>query len=79
MNQHKVMNTCEVCTGNFQMGPHVYEGRYNNTYRLMVCNACYQGNWDGWAPLRENAVTKHLRAAGAPLPARNSNGLLPRD
>jgi hypothetical protein len=79
MSQQKVMYACEVCGGTFQFGPHVYDGRYIPTYRLRVCSGCYQGNWDGWAPQFEDAVTQHLLAAGAQLPTRNSKGLLPRD
>ncbi len=79
MSEVKVMYTCEVCGGRFQFGPHVYDGRYITTYRLRVCDVCYRGNWDGWALQFEDAVTQHLRAAGASLPTRNAKGLLPRD
>ena len=79
MAEPKFMQTCEVCGGGFQFGPHIYDGHYISAYRLRVCSGCYRGNWDGWAPHFEDAVTKHLRAAGDPLPERNSKGLLPRE
>lgn len=79
MAEAKFMQACEVCGRGFQFGPHVYDGHYIRTYRLKVCQECYQGNWDGWAPHFEDAVTQYLRAAGDPLPERNSKGLLPRE
>lgn len=70
---------CEVCGQEFQYGPHVYNGKFIPTYQIMVCSGCYAGNWDGWAPQFEAAVTRKLTEEGLPIPARNPKGWLPRD
>jgi hypothetical protein len=75
----KVMYCCEVCGQQFQFGPHVYNGRLIRTYQIMVCNGCYAGNWDGWAPHFEATVTRKLTEQGLPIPARNAKGWLPRE
>jgi hypothetical protein len=73
------MVKCEVCTSSFQFGPHLYDGKHIPAYGISVCSGCYAGNWDGWAPQFEEAVTVHLRAKGLPIPKRNAKGWLPRD
>jgi hypothetical protein len=75
----KFLYTCQVCAQQFQHGPHIYDGKYIPAYGIMVCTGCYQGNWDGWAPQFEPAVTRKLKESGKPLPPRNPQGLLPRD
>lgn len=75
----KFMTTCDVCGKSFQFGPHRYEGRRNQTYDIMVCGTCHDGNWDGWAPHFEAHVTKRLVEQGRPIPARNAKGWLPRE
>ena len=75
----KVIYRCEVCGQQFQYGPHVYNGKFIATYQIMVCSGCYTGNWDGWAPQFEAAVTRKLTEQGLPIPARNPKGWLPRD
>ena len=45
----------------------------------MVCDSCYRGNWDGWAPQLESSITSKLNEQRLPLPERNANGLLPRE
>lgn len=73
------MYSCDVCGGQFQIGPHVYDGRYIQAYRIKACNGCCRGNWDGWAPQFEAAVTANLVREGLPLPKRNAKGWLPLD
>jgi len=71
--------TCDVCENKFIFGPHLYEGRKNQTYGILVCDKCNKNNWDGWAKNLEAKVTKNLNAEGLPLPPRNVKGFLPRE
>ena len=79
MAEPKVLYTCDACGSQYQFGPHIYDGKHIDAYGINVCSGCYQGNWDGWAPHFEEAVTRHLRAKGLPIPPRNAKGWLPRD
>ena len=81
MVEEKIMCHCAIpdCNRAFQMGPHVYEGRYIPRYNLTVCKACYEGNWDGWHHDYEKFILAHLKKKGLPVPERNQNDLLPRD
>lgn len=72
------MRRCDTCGKLFQFGPHRYDGHPVATYKITVCNTCWDSNWDGWAPHLEGRVTAKLLEDGLPLPARNSKGLLPR-
>ena len=79
MSDHKFMFNCDLCNSSFQMGPRLYEGKIIPTYGVQVCNPCYQGNWDGWAPHYENKIIKVAESKGLPIPERNEAGWLPRD
>lgn len=79
MSNDPIMTTCDVCGTSVQVGPHRYDARRNTTYDIMVCHACHDGNWDGWAPHLEPQVTKRLLEQGRTLPDRNPEGLLPRE
>jgi len=46
---------------------------------IMVCDACWQGNWDGWNPRFEEKLLSILKKNGLPVPERNEKGLLPRN
>ena len=70
---------CGACNTEFQFGPHRYDGTYIKAYDMTVCLTCYGANWDGWAPIWEPRILKHLEAKGLPVPRRNSAGWLPRD
>ena len=74
----KNMVACEMCGTQFQMGPHVYEGKFIPRFQLSVCTGCFQGNWDGWAPHYEARLETHLRKKGIALPKRNAAGYYPR-
>jgi hypothetical protein len=54
--EQKYLETCFVCKAAFQFGPHAYRGRRVPAWNMMVCNDCYDGNWDGIVP----AVRPHL-------------------
>jgi len=60
MNKDKFMLRCPLCYGEFQFGPHRYDGTTIPRYQITVCNSCYQGNWDGWAPHYEKQLIEHL-------------------
>ena len=79
MTTKKVTYTCDACGNSFQFGPGLYNGKRNQTYDIMVCLTCHNGNWDGWAPKFEAAVTRRLKEKGLPLPQRNAKGWLPRE
>jgi len=79
MSDHKIMFSCQLCGTSYQMGRNKYDGKYIPRYKLGVCKACYEGNWDGWAPHYEEKILANLKTNNLPIPNRNENGLLPRD
>ena len=70
---------CEVCGREFRYTPKSDHRIYIPAYQIMVCSICYATNSDGWAPQFEESVTRNLKAKGLKIPARNANGLLPRN
>lgn len=74
-----IMYTCQMCGSRFQFGPHRYDGKFIRSYQLMVCRPCHEGNHDGWSPLFEAKLERHLEERGIPLPARNTTQLYPRE
>ena len=79
MANQKFMFNCDLCGSQYQHGPHRYEGHNLKRYEMMVCDTCWQSNWDGWAPQYENRIIEHTKSKGMTLPSRNDNGLLPRE
>ena len=75
----KIMKPCDLCDHSFQFGPQRYEGQYLNHYEMLLCEGCYKGNWDGFAPHYEEKIKAHLNSKGIPLPERNEKGWFPRD
>ena len=69
---------CDMCGKKVQHSNHRYEGRMIPRYKLFVCQSCYDGNWDGWAPHSEGRLVAHLNAKGIPFLERNAKGLFPR-
>jgi hypothetical protein len=69
---------CQMCGSKYQMGPQIYEGKHIVAYDLDVCQSCYDGNWDGWAPHYEGKLLAHLREKSMPVPERNEKGWFPR-
>lgn len=78
IREPKFMYRCFTCGGEFQFGPHVYDGRHIAAYDMTFCMGCYGGNWDGWAPRYEPRILAHLKDKGLEAPARNEGGYLPR-
>ncbi len=79
MSRSKIIQTCQMCGLDYQMGPSKYEGKYISRYKLNVCNKCYEGNWDGWAPHYEEKLLAHLKEKNISAPERNKEGWYPRD
>jgi DNA-directed RNA polymerase subunit RPC12/RpoP len=79
MNNDSTKYQCATCGKPVQMGPNLWEGQWNRTYRITVCHSCHAGNGDGWAPHLEARVTQVLLAEAKQLPPRNSDHLLPRE
>lgn len=79
MNEKKFMQSCQLCNTSYQMGLHVYDGKYISRYKMNVCNGCYTANWDGWNPHDEKIILEHLRKNEIDEPERNAKGVLPRD
>ena len=71
--------TCFLCGKKFEFGSHKYYGKKVPYYEFMLCDAHYQGNWDGFAPHYEDKIIKHLKENNIPIPKRNEKGWLPRD
>jgi hypothetical protein len=79
MHDNTIMYDCDFCSQKFQMGPHIYNGKYIKTYKILVCKSCYGSNWDGWSPHHESILLKHIEKHGLIIPKRNDEGYLPRD
>lgn len=79
MDEFKFMVRCDMCGREFQMGPHVYEGKYIKRYKLNACDGCFGSNWDGWGPFYEEQFVAHLVKLGIPIPERNIRGWYPRE
>ena len=81
MTERAIMSVCFMCGEQFQMGPppHLYDGKYIRRYDIAICRMCYDANWDGWAPLWEEQLIRHLKEKGLEIPERNEKGWLPRD
>ena len=75
----KITKQCDLCRGEFQYGPGLYEGRWIAKYKLLVCKTCWASNWDGWSPAHEPAFLSHLAKHGIELPPRNADGYYPRE
>ena len=75
----KLMFPCDLCSKMFQMGPHIYDGKFIVRYQLSVCKSCWDNNWDGWGPYLERRLIAHLRAKDIPVPERNAKGWIPRE
>ena len=78
MPEEEILASCEICAESFQFGPHVYDGRVIESYKLTVCNGCFDANWDGWGRHHEERLLSHLKAHGIEIPKRNAKGYLPR-
>ena len=73
------MVPCFFCGTSFQMSHHIYRGKHIRRYGIDVCEGCYAGNWDGWAPHFEAKLRAHLERHRLPIPDRNEKGWLPRN
>jgi hypothetical protein len=79
MSEQAFTERCFMCDTDFRMGAGVYNGKYIGRYQISVCNGCWAGNWDGWAPHYEARLIAHLEVLGIPVPKRNAKGWLPRE
>lgn len=75
----KFMIQCEMCGSTFQFGPHLYDGKHIARYQITVCRACWESNWDGWAPHFEKQLETLLNQKNIPIPEKNSKGWYPRE
>jgi hypothetical protein len=79
MPKDPLQDICFICNSEFRMGGGVYNGHYIRRYQISVCDPCWAGNWDGWAPIHEGRLLAHLKEKGIPIPKRNAGGWLPRE
>jgi len=79
LSSEKIIQTCDLCGSPYQHGPHRYEGHKAHLYGIMVCDSCWQDNWDGWNPRFEEKLLSVLKEKGLPIPERNEKDRLPRD
>jgi hypothetical protein len=56
------LETCFLCKKPFEFGAD--HGRKIPVWNIMVCNACYQGNWDGIAPEAHPDLMSYLKSQG---------------
>ena len=73
------MESCFFCKTEFQMGGTDYLGHFVKYYGINVCRGCYRGAKGGWNAASEVKLIPRLKDLGKAEPARNSEGLLPRD
>jgi len=78
MENAKSTYSCDICNTSVQLGPQNWTGKYIASYKMIVCDACWNGNWDGWGPTAEDKFKEHLSKNNIPLPERNTNGWYPR-
>jgi len=74
----KVIKQCDFCGDSFQYGLQRYDGQYLPHYEMFLCEGCYKGNWDGFAPGLEAKFIAHLASKDIALPERNQKGWFPR-
>ncbi|KAA5803884.1 hypothetical protein F1654_08795 [Alkalicaulis satelles] len=77
IEEFKYMLPCPICGGQFQCGPHRYEGHTLDVYRVHVCGGCELGNHDGWGREHEAKLIALCERNGESIPERLPNGLLP--
>jgi len=73
MEGEKIIYDCFLCHLPFQFGPHVYNGKYIAPWDMMVCDACYRGNWDGIVPQVRPHLVPYLQSKGVEI-RYNANG-----
>jgi hypothetical protein len=78
MRNFKILQACELCGREVQMGPHRYVGHMIASIKLFLCDACFEMNWDGFNPRHEKKLIAHFQAKSIPVPERNQKGLIPR-
>lgn len=79
MNNNQITQACYLCESIFNYGQGRYEGKFIPTYGFTICEICYDGNHDGYAPHLEDKIRKALEKNKLPAPQRNSKGLFPRE
>lgn len=67
---------CFLCKRRFQFGRGVYEGRNIRDWSIIVCNICYDGNWDGIVPNSYPHLSEHLAQHEIEV-RRNEKGWIP--
>lgn len=70
---------CDICGLVHYQGSGVYPLRKVSGYEVVCCNACYEGNCDGWNPCHEPKLLARLAEIGIDAPCRNKDGWLPRE
>lgn len=79
MSSEHYKKKCQVCSREFDYGPHVYQGRYLPRYQMVACNSCLRAHHDGWGLEAEKCILQHLNQSGIDVPERNAVGLLPTE
>ena len=78
MKKVKVIEQCALCGDSFKYGAKQYDGQYLPHYEMFLCEECYRGSWDGFAPHLENKLIPHLENKGISMLERNDKGCYPR-
>lgn len=63
-DEHAIFCDCFLCRQPFRFGPHEYRGRRIPPWDIMVCEICFQGNWDGIVPTTHPHLLEHLKVRG---------------
>ena len=73
-----IYKKCFLCDEEFKFGHHHYDGKFVDSYKIMLCRICYDGSWDGYNSGDEEKIIDHVNQKGIKIPMRNEKGLLPR-
>ncbi|MCH8348420.1 MAG: hypothetical protein IH901_08030 [Proteobacteria bacterium] len=79
MKSEPIKYPCFFCDAKCQMEAGVYELRRLGNYGVSVCTICYEGSWDGIAPVYQDKLIAFLKENGKKVPERNEKGWLPRE
>ncbi|CNF62744.1 Uncharacterised protein [Yersinia similis] len=72
-------SNCAICGKEVKYGQGAYDLRPLELYGVHCCDACWDGNWDGWGPRWEHKILAILKEKNLPTPERNEKGWLPRN
>jgi hypothetical protein len=78
--RHDLMTAnCFCCDTKLYFAPDSDAGCVIERYGIVVCTTCFESSAGGWSAEHEPRVLQQLQLSRLAPPARNAQGLLPRD